>query len=220
MHEWGEITRWEPPRRLGYLWYLRQDRADATQVEISFVDKGDGTTRVEIEHQGWDRLGAKGPELRRRNGAGWRGVLPHLIAACGGATAPAHPPSPEGEQNSERSTHEPGNHVRYQTTAEAAEENQRLVEQVYAELNDSKPDGLRYVTLRLADGVTFVHIAFVEGEENPLVSHSGVPGVPGGLPNGWRRHRRPSQSPWSGRTASEPRARGFRRGLRRSVVSR
>ncbi|HYU83171.1 MAG TPA: hypothetical protein VEK80_00080, partial [Kribbellaceae bacterium] len=23
-HEWGEITAWEPPRRLGYLWHLRR----------------------------------------------------------------------------------------------------------------------------------------------------------------------------------------------------
>jgi hypothetical protein len=35
VHEWGEVTLWEPPRRLGYLWYLRRDRADATEVEIT-----------------------------------------------------------------------------------------------------------------------------------------------------------------------------------------
>ena len=27
--EWGEITVWEPPRRLGYIWYIRTNRADA-----------------------------------------------------------------------------------------------------------------------------------------------------------------------------------------------
>jgi hypothetical protein len=26
---WGEVTVWEPPRRLGYLWHLRRDPADA-----------------------------------------------------------------------------------------------------------------------------------------------------------------------------------------------
>ena len=82
IHEWGEITTWEPPQRFGYLWYLRQDRADATEVEIVFVDLERDATRVEIEHRGWERLGAKGSELRERNNAGWRGLLAHFVAAC------------------------------------------------------------------------------------------------------------------------------------------
>ncbi len=60
--------------------------------------------------------------------------------------------------------------VRYTTTPEAAEENQRLVEQVYAELNAQDPGGLHYVTLRLADGVTFVHVSILDGTDNPLDS--------------------------------------------------
>jgi uncharacterized protein YndB with AHSA1/START domain len=32
--EWGEVTVWEPPTRLAYLWHLRRDGADATEVEI------------------------------------------------------------------------------------------------------------------------------------------------------------------------------------------
>ncbi len=58
--------------------------------------------------------------------------------------------------------------VRYQTTVGAAEANCRLVEDVYAELRATKPDGLRYVTIRLDDGVTFVHLAIVDAAENPL----------------------------------------------------
>ena len=38
---------------------------------------------------------------------------------------------------------------------------------MFAELAATNPDGLRYATLRLGDG-TFVHIAEVEGEGNPL----------------------------------------------------
>ena len=74
-HDWGEVIVWEPPRRLAYLWHLRQDRADATEVEIRFVDQGDATTRVEIEHRGWERLGARGPVLRDANQGGWSTVL-------------------------------------------------------------------------------------------------------------------------------------------------
>jgi hypothetical protein len=60
------------------------------------------------------------------------------------------------------------NIIRYQTRPEAAEENQRLVEAVFAELADSTPNGLRYTAFRLADGVTFVHVVVSEGEDNPL----------------------------------------------------
>jgi hypothetical protein len=58
--------------------------------------------------------------------------------------------------------------VRYRTKPEAAEENQRLVEAVYRELNADSPGGLHYATFRLADGVTFVHVAAFDGEDNPL----------------------------------------------------
>lgn len=80
--DWGEITIWGPPRRLGYSWHLRRDRADATEVEISFIDQGNSTTRVEIEHRGWERLGARGSGWRDANQSGWNSLLPHFSAAC------------------------------------------------------------------------------------------------------------------------------------------
>lgn len=57
--------------------------------------------------------------------------------------------------------------VRYRSKPDRADENQRLVEAVFAELADTEPDGIRYATLRLADG-TFVHVADIEGDTNPL----------------------------------------------------
>ncbi len=80
-HEWGEVMVWEPPSRLAYVWHLRRDRADATEVEIRFIDQGDETTRVEIEHRGWERLGAQGETWRNANRAGWSTLLPHYVAA-------------------------------------------------------------------------------------------------------------------------------------------
>jgi hypothetical protein len=53
--------------------------------------------------------------------------------------------------------------IRYQTRPEAAEENQRLIEGVFAQLAAVAPPGLRYSSLRLADGVTFVHVVDGEG---------------------------------------------------------
>ncbi|HKW19975.1 MAG TPA: hypothetical protein VJO13_01265 [Ktedonobacterales bacterium] len=60
--------------------------------------------------------------------------------------------------------------VQYRTRPDAADENQRLVEQVYAQLARENPDGLRYATFRLADGVTFISI--IEGEFSPVTQMS------------------------------------------------
>ncbi len=84
-HDWGQITVWEPPRRLGYLWHLRADRADATDVEIRFVDLPGGRTRVDIEQRGWERLGTAGVSRRDANRGGWAGLLPHYQGAAAAA---------------------------------------------------------------------------------------------------------------------------------------
>ena len=80
----GRGPRWEPPHRLVYLWHLRFDRADATEVEIRFApERADAaTTAVTIVHRGWERLGAKAPERRERNRRGWNGLVPRFRAAC------------------------------------------------------------------------------------------------------------------------------------------
>jgi hypothetical protein len=57
--------------------------------------------------------------------------------------------------------------VRYRTRPDAADENARLVEGVFAALAEASPRDFRYATYRLADGVTFVHVARL-GDENPL----------------------------------------------------
>ncbi|MEX1169127.1 MAG: SRPBCC domain-containing protein [Chloroflexota bacterium] len=86
-HDWGEVTIWEPPARLGYTWHLNRDRTDATEVEIRFLATGQAT-RVEIEHRAWERLGAEGESWRDRNHGGWATLLPHFVAAAA-ATADA-----------------------------------------------------------------------------------------------------------------------------------
>ena len=60
--------------------------------------------------------------------------------------------------------------VRYRTHPDAAEENARLVEAVFTSLADVDPGGMKYTTYRLADGVTFVHVAHFVGTENPLAT--------------------------------------------------
>jgi len=81
-HEWGQVTVWQPPDRLGYLWYLGRDRDGATEVEIRFLARGPGATRVEIEHRGWERLGADAGPWRDRNHRNWQSLLGHFVAAA------------------------------------------------------------------------------------------------------------------------------------------
>jgi hypothetical protein len=60
--------------------------------------------------------------------------------------------------------------VRYRTKPEHAEANAEFVRAVFDELAADNPAGLRYTTYRLDDGVTFEHVATIDGETNPLVS--------------------------------------------------
>ena len=79
---WGEILEWDPPRRLRYFWHIATDPENATDVEIVFHELPDSSTRVEIEHSGWERLGEIGTAWRDANHAGWDGVLPSYTASC------------------------------------------------------------------------------------------------------------------------------------------
>ncbi len=59
--------------------------------------------------------------------------------------------------------------VRYRTTEEQADANEALIRAVFAELRSTTPKGIRYTSYRLADGVTFVHIATLESpDKSPL----------------------------------------------------
>ncbi len=78
--DWGEVTVWEPPSRLVYLWHLKRDRTEATEVEIRFRPVDVGTTRVDIEHRGWERV-PDGQSWRDRNAGGWATLLPHYQTA-------------------------------------------------------------------------------------------------------------------------------------------
>jgi len=61
--------------------------------------------------------------------------------------------------------------VRYKTSEAHADENAALVRAVFAELHATGAAGLRYASYRLADGVTFVHVATLETRDvNPLNS--------------------------------------------------
>lgn len=77
-YSWADITAWEPPDRLAVSWHPTVERRVSTDVEIRFVDQGDGTTRVELVHTGWERLGAAAQPVRDDYEVGWPFVLEHF----------------------------------------------------------------------------------------------------------------------------------------------
>ena len=65
--------------------------------------------------------------------------------------------------------------VRYKTAPAHAAANEALVHAVFDELRARTPEGIRYATYRLEDGVSFVHLATLasasaSAEDNPLTS--------------------------------------------------
>ena len=80
--EWGFVTAWEPPHRLLLAWHLTPeyafdpDPAKATEVEVRFTARDDGTL-VELEHRGFEKHGEAGTAMREKVGAdgGWGDLL-------------------------------------------------------------------------------------------------------------------------------------------------
>ena len=65
--------------------------------------------------------------------------------------------------------------VRYQAKPDRADENQRLIEAVFADLDARQPNGFTYQSFRLEDGVSFVHVVI----EDDAVEHpDSRPDVP------------------------------------------
>ena len=61
--------------------------------------------------------------------------------------------------------------VQYKTSQAHADANETLMHAVFNELRARAPEGLRYASYRLADRVTFVHIATLETpNQNPLTA--------------------------------------------------
>jgi hypothetical protein len=59
--------------------------------------------------------------------------------------------------------------IRYQTRPEAGDDNQQLVEAVFADLHQLQPAGIDYRVYRL-DGQTFVHVFTAEEEADDILA--------------------------------------------------
>jgi hypothetical protein len=65
--------------------------------------------------------------------------------------------------------------VRYQAKADRADENQKLIEAVFADLEARQPEGFTYKVFRLEDGVSFVHVVIEHDDVSNPDSLQAVP---------------------------------------------
>ena len=81
--DWGKVLVWEPPRRFLMAWQIRgdwqyePDIAKSSEVEVRFSPEPDGSTRIDLEHRHFDRLGASSHAMRTAvdSSTGWGGTL-------------------------------------------------------------------------------------------------------------------------------------------------
>ena len=61
--------------------------------------------------------------------------------------------------------------VRYQVKPDKVHDNEQLIRAVFAALERERLEGVRYATFKLADGVSFVHVAVIATPDgsNPLL---------------------------------------------------
>jgi uncharacterized protein YndB with AHSA1/START domain len=86
--DWGQVLVWDPPHRFVFAWQVNAiwkyepDLAKSSEVEVRFLPEPDGTTRVELEHRHFERLGAGGDAMRTGVGApeGWGNMLALFVA--------------------------------------------------------------------------------------------------------------------------------------------
>ena len=57
--------------------------------------------------------------------------------------------------------------VRYEAKPDRADENQQLIEAVFAELEEREAEGFTYKVFRLEDGVSFIHVAIEHDVDEP-----------------------------------------------------
>ena len=80
---WGKVLEWEPPRRVVLSWHPGKSPDVAQQVEVTFVSAG-RSTRVELVHRGWQKLGDEAEKVRASYEGGWETVFGSAFAAAAG----------------------------------------------------------------------------------------------------------------------------------------
>ncbi len=87
--DWGRVLRFERPTGLSFSWQIGPgrepvpDRHKASEVEVRFERVGEATTRVALEHRGFERHGEGGEEYSAAlsSDQGWPYILERYATA-------------------------------------------------------------------------------------------------------------------------------------------
>ncbi|MBS0393267.1 MAG: SRPBCC family protein [Proteobacteria bacterium] len=78
----GHVRVWEPGKRFVFSWEISAQwkpdprTAYASEVEVRFTAEADGTTRVDLEHRDFERMGdPDGATMRAAVDGGWASIL-------------------------------------------------------------------------------------------------------------------------------------------------
>ncbi len=71
---WATVVAWDAPSRLVLAWNILERQAVPTEVEVRFVAEGE-STRVELEHRGWEAVAENAEAKRGAYDTGWDHVL-------------------------------------------------------------------------------------------------------------------------------------------------
>jgi uncharacterized protein YndB with AHSA1/START domain len=72
---YGNVLAYEPPTRVVFSW--PSEAAEPTEVEVRFTPEGE-STRVDLEHRGFERLGEQAEKAFGEYDQGWVEVLGHF----------------------------------------------------------------------------------------------------------------------------------------------
>lgn len=83
--DWGVVTTWDPPSRVVLDWNPSPDDRPYTEVEVTFTPTTEGTTRVDLHHRHWERLGEEaGAAYRANYEPGWTYVFDERFGGAAG----------------------------------------------------------------------------------------------------------------------------------------
>jgi uncharacterized protein YndB with AHSA1/START domain len=75
----GTVTVFDPPSRVVFTWGEATEEWDQpTEVEVRFTEDGVGT-RVDLEHRGFERIGAAAEDTLKEYDGGWAALLERFV---------------------------------------------------------------------------------------------------------------------------------------------